>query len=105
MSQSPPGGQYRYPDRSTLIVVLGILGIVLCPFCGPIAWILGKGDLARIDAGTMDPKGRDTVKSGMICGIIGTVLLGIDLLIGLVMLVILILGLFAVGAAAASGGP
>jgi len=63
------------PHRGTLILILGILGIV---FCGPlavVAWVLGSGDLKQMDAGMMDPAGRGNTQAGRICGIIGTVLL------------------------------
>jgi hypothetical protein len=63
------------PHRGTLILVLGILSLVICAILGPFAWVMGKGDLARIDAGQMDPMGRGTTQAGMICGIIGTVFL------------------------------
>ena len=63
------------PHRGTLILVLGIIGLI---FCGPlaiVAWVLGSGDLKEIDAGRMDPAGRGTTQAGKICGIIGTILL------------------------------
>jgi len=63
------------PHRGTLILVLGILGIVLCGPLAIAAWVMGAGDLKQIDAGTMDPAGRGTTQAGKICGIIGTILL------------------------------
>ena len=63
------------PHRGTLILVLGILGLVLCGPLAIVAWILGAGDLKQIDAGTMDPAGRGVTQAGKICGIIGTILL------------------------------
>ena len=63
------------PHRGTLILVLGILGIVLCGRLAIAAWVMGAGDLKQIDAGTMDPAGRGTTQAGKICGIIGTILL------------------------------
>ena len=63
------------PHRGTLILVLGILGIVLCGPLAIAAWVMGVGDLKQIDAGTMDPAGRGTTQAGKICGIIGTILL------------------------------
>jgi hypothetical protein len=67
------------PHRGTLILVLGILSLVLCAPLGVAAWIMGNGDLKEIDAGTMDPSGRSTTNAGRICGIIGTVLLGLSI--------------------------
>jgi len=63
------------PHRGTLILVLGILGLVLCGvFTAIPAWIMGSGDLKQIDAGQMDPSGRGTTNAGRILGIIGTIL-------------------------------
>lgn len=86
------------PHRGTLILVLGILGIVVCGPVGVVAWILGNGDLKEMDAGTMDPEGRSLTQAGKICGIIGTILLILSILaVGLFFL-------FMVGGAAMSGG-
>jgi len=62
------------PHRGTTILVLGILGLVVCPICGIIAWIMGNGDIKKIEAGQMDPEGLGQTKAGKICGIIATIL-------------------------------
>jgi len=62
------------PHRGTLILVLGILGLVVCAPLAIAAWVMGAGDLKEMDAGTMDPSGRGTTQAGKICGIIGTIL-------------------------------
>ena len=67
------------PHRGTLILVLGILGLVVCGPLAIVAWVLGSGDLKEMDAGTMDPAGRGTTNAGKICGIIGTILLILSL--------------------------
>ena len=79
------------PHRGTLILVLGILGLVVCAPLAIVAWVMGSGDLKEMDAGTMDPSGRGTTQAGKICGIIGTVLMiisviavGIFFMLGLV---------------------
>jgi len=69
------------PHRGTLILILGILGLVVCGPLGIAAWIMGSGDLKQMDAGTMDPAGRGTTQAGKICGIIATVLLVVGLVI------------------------
>ena len=80
--QSPSSG-----SNATLILVLGILSIVLCPIMGPVAWIMGNKALAEIDSGAGDPSQRGLVNAGRICGIVGTVLIvvgcGIGFLSGL----------------------
>ncbi len=68
------------PHRGTLILVLGILGLVICTPLAVVAWVMGSGDLKQIDAGIMDPTGRGLTQAGKICGIIGTVLLIISIL-------------------------
>lgn len=74
------------PHRGTTILVLGILGLVICAPLGIPAWIMGKGDLAKIDAGLMDPMGRGTTQAGMVLGIIGTVLFILSLVLGVLLL-------------------
>lgn len=74
------------PHRGTTILVLGILGLVICAPLGILAWIMGKGDLAKIDAGLMDPMGRGTTQAGMVLGIIGTVLFILSLVLGVLLL-------------------
>jgi hypothetical protein len=63
------------PHRGTLVLVLGILGLIICGPLAIVAWVLGSTDLKEMDAGTMDPSGRGTTNAGKICGIIGTILL------------------------------
>ena len=67
--------------RGVLILVLGILGIVLCPILGPIAWVMGAGDLKRIAAGQIPAEAKGLTQAGMICGIVGTVLVCLAIVI------------------------
>jgi hypothetical protein len=69
------------PHRGTLILVFGILSLVVCAPLGIAAWLMGSGDLKEMDAGTMDPAGRGTTQAGKICGIIGTILFIISIVI------------------------
>ncbi len=80
------------PHRGTLILVLGILSLVLCAPLGIAAWIMGNGDLKEIDAGTMDPSGRSTTNAGRICGMIGTILLVLSVLIGIAVILLGVAG-------------
>ena len=79
------------PHRGVTILVLGILGLVLCPFCGVAAWMMGNGDLEEMAAGRMDNNGRDLTNAGRICGIFGTVIL----LLQMVLLVVIGLSMVA----------
>lgn len=74
--------------NSTTILVLGILSLVVCAVMGPIAWWMGKAELAQMDAGLVSNQDRGSVNAGYICGIIGTVLMGISLL-----MILFVLGL------------
>jgi len=85
------------PHRGTTILVLGILGLVLCPICGIIAWIMGNGDIAKMQSGQMDPEGLGQTKAGKICGIIATILTIVAVIIYAIMFV------FIIGAAATQG--
>jgi hypothetical protein len=85
------------PHRGTLILVLGILGLVVCGPLGIAAWVMGNGDMKEMDAGTMDPSGRSTTNGGRICGIVATALMALGLLVG-----IALMALGIVGAAATS---
>ena len=82
------GGAYGYPPpfamlpaaRGGAILTLGILSLVVCGLLGPIAWAMSSNDLAAIDRGELDPRGRGTVNAGRVCGIIGTVLMIVQII-------------------------
>ncbi|MGB8019799.1 MAG: DUF4190 domain-containing protein, partial [Candidatus Nanopelagicales bacterium] len=61
------------PHRATLILVLGIVGILCCAPLGIFALVLGTQDLAEMDAGRMDPSGRPLTNVGRIIGIVAIV--------------------------------
>ena len=82
----PPGylpGGYPPPKHpeSTIVLVLGILGIIACQVVAPIAWVMGTKALREIDANPTAFSGRSEVNAGRIMGIVGTVLLGLLLLL------------------------
>ncbi|HEV3117172.1 MAG TPA: hypothetical protein VGY58_08980 [Gemmataceae bacterium] len=99
------------PDRSALILALGLISLACSPLAGTCcflffgvgavfsiaglgtgipAWVMGHKDLARMREYIMDPAGRPMTQAGMTCGIIGTILCAIGLLLhagrGLLML-------------------
>ncbi len=76
------------PHRGVLILVLGILGIVCCFICGIIAWVMGNNDLREIDAGSMDPSGRGLTQAGKICGMVGTILAIVGIVIQLIVMLL-----------------
>lgn len=71
------------PDhpRATTSLVLGILGVVLCQVLGPFAWVVGKRTLDEIDASQGQVGGRGAAQAGYVLGIVGTVMLGLALVV------------------------
>ena len=82
---APAQPAFPLPGRGDTVLALGLvsllsatlfsclcLGIFIGPAAGIPAWIMGAGDLRKIDAGLMSPLERSHTKGGMICGIIGT---------------------------------
>jgi len=97
----PAQGQVQYaPDhpKATTSLVLGILGVVLCAVIAPFAWSMGKKTLNEIDASQGRLGGRGAAQAGYVLGIVGTVLLGLGVIIILVY-VIGMVALFSTGAA------
>ena len=70
------------PHRGVMILVMGILGLVVCAPVGIAAWIMGNQDLAKMDAGLMDPEGRQLTNVGKILGIVATVLIVLGIVVG-----------------------
>ena len=56
-------------------LVLGVLSLVVCPLCGPIAWSLGHNAEREVDASGGTLSGRGIATAGKILGIVATVLL------------------------------
>ena len=71
------------------MLVLGILSLVVCGALGPIAWYMGHGELQRINAGLVSRQDHGMVNAGYICGIIGSILM----LIGVVVFVFFMLAM------------
>lgn len=101
MAPQHPGSMLK-PHRGTVILVLGILGLVVCGICGIVAWVMGNADLREMDSGLMDPAGRGTTQAGKILGMISVGLMALGLVLWLIMMVV---GLSAAAAGAAGSGP
>ena len=81
------------PHRGAIILVFGILGLLLCQIFGIAAWTMGNNDLREMDAGFMDPAGRDLTVVGRILGMVSTGLLILQaVIIILAILVMLVAG-------------
>ncbi len=61
--------------------MLGILGLVLCQVLSPFAWVMGNRVVREIDASQGFTGGRGNANAGRICGIVGTVLLGLTIVL------------------------
>ena len=55
--------------------VLGILGVILLPLLGPVAWVLGRRAQQEIDVSGGAIGGRGLATAGKVLGMIGTLLL------------------------------
>jgi hypothetical protein len=62
------------PHRGLAVLLLGIFGLKTCGVLGIVAFIMGRNDLAEMDAGRMDPSGRGMTQAGYILGIVSAVL-------------------------------
>ena len=76
------------PHRGTLILVLGILGLLVCGFLGIAAWLMGKSDLEKMRRGQMDREGEGLTKAGYILGLVAVILMAVGLVIFLAMMVL-----------------
>lgn len=74
-------GRRKEPHRGTLILILGVLGLMACQILGIAAWVMGSSDLQAMKAGRMDPEGQSMTQIGHVLGIVSTVLLVLQLLL------------------------
>jgi hypothetical protein len=92
ISPTPPGAPYPEQGQATTVLVLGILSIVLCQVLGPVAWKLGSDEIRAITEGRRPPEGLGLAQAGRICGIVGSCLLGLAILLVIFSLFALLLG-------------
>ena len=77
--------------NAIIALIAGILSYIFCPFIlGIAAWIMGKGELGKIDRGESAEAGRSMAKIGMWLGIVNVIL---SVLFGLVYVLIIVLAI------------
>jgi hypothetical protein len=81
--QGPIGRQRAHPGGTT-ILVLGILSLVLCAPLGLVAWLKGNAAMREIRSKPGLYSNQGTVQAGRILGAIGTVILFLGLLAGII---------------------
>ena len=67
-------------SQAVTALVLGIVGIVCCQLCAPVAWYMGGQELKAVREGRSPMAGEGMAKAGQILGIIGTILLVLSIL-------------------------
>jgi tetratricopeptide (TPR) repeat protein len=98
----PQAGQYGQPpgygrgDHSaapavngTLILILGIAGLLVCAPCGVAAWIMGNSAMATLDQyQNADQSQRGMANAGKILGIVGTGLWALGMIFWFIIMII-----------------
>lgn len=85
------GGGYGQPHpQGTTVLVLGIIGLLVCPIVSIVGWVQGNRALHEIDANPQVYNNRQTVSIGRILSIVGVALWAVSL--------VAIVGLFGLGA-------
>lgn len=76
----------------TVVFVLGLLGLLACQICGPIAWVMGNRYLAECRELGIQPDGMGS--AGRVLGIVSTVflILGLVFLVLYIALVVVLVG-------------
>ena len=97
---------YQSNGNAVASLVLGIVSIVGCMFygivsiiCGPLAIYFGGKARKAIQAGYADPNSDGMATAGRVCGIIGTCLGSVGILILLFYAVLMVIAVVGAGAA------
>ncbi len=90
---SPTGVPWGPPPdhpKAATVLILGILSFALCQVLAPFAWVIGRRTLREIDASGGRWGARSQVQVGYVLGIVGSILLALGVLLGVVYLVVLV---------------
>ncbi len=86
-----PGGSVPQPHpQGTTILVLGIVGLVVCPIAGIVALVMGNKALKEIDGNPAAYNNRQNVVIGRILSIVGIVLWVIAIILYIIFVVVLV---------------
>jgi hypothetical protein len=66
---------------ASVILNMCYIGVLIGLPLGITAWVMGSGDLRKIKKGEMDEEGLGMTQAGWICGIVGTILQSLVLLL------------------------
>jgi hypothetical protein len=69
-SASAAANGYVAPHRGGLVLILGLLGLFSCAVFSVVAWVMGSHDLGEMRAGRMDRSGEGLTLTGMLLGMI-----------------------------------
>ncbi|HTE18276.1 MAG TPA: zinc ribbon domain-containing protein [Armatimonadota bacterium] len=103
-SAMPPPSDLRPHRGGTLMglsIGLAVVDLFCCPLASIASWVMANGDIKEMDAGRMDPSGRQQAKTAMAISI-GGLVLGLLCMGG--GLLVTLMGGFA-GAGAGMGSP
>lgn len=67
-------------DRSVVVLVLGIAGILGCCIASPFAWWIGALQLSAMQKGELTDENRNRTLIGMMLGVFGTLMLILGIL-------------------------
>jgi uncharacterized membrane protein len=86
----PYGSGYGQPHPSgTTVLVLGIIGLVVCPIVSVVGWVQGNRALREIDAAPGVYNNRQTVVIGRILSIVAVGLWAVGIVLYLLLFVVL----------------
>ncbi len=80
--------RYREASQATLALVFGILSVACLPIFGPAAWTVARDEIRGIDAGRRDPSHRKVAVVARVLGIVGSAILLMVVVVGLVALIV-----------------
>jgi hypothetical protein len=85
-------GYAREHPQGTAVLILGIVSVVACGLAGPFAWVMGNNAMRDVEQYPYAYTNRNNIQAGRILGIIGTVLLALQVLFVVGILVLALIG-------------